>query len=58
MPRLTFLVAGRQHVHMSVTEGSLVHEDIIWLVWTTTDGTYLSCCFSQKQNGKIRRKRY
>ena len=61
-----FLVAGRQHMLVSVmegslvsvTEGSLVYEDNIQFVWVTNDVKHLPCWLSQRQNCRIWRKRY
>ena len=54
---LNFLVAGWQHMHVSVKEGSLVsvlegslvYTQRIQLVWVTPSGEILQCRFSRKK---------
>ena len=41
--RIKCLVAGWQHMNVSVTEGSLVDEDNIRVVWATNEREHLTC---------------
>ena len=52
IPRSKFLVADCRLMRVSVTVGSLAHEDMMQLFWTSFVGDHLVCGISGGKNDR------